>query len=154
MNRQMFSLAAAAGLLAISAAATADHNSQKGEGTANMPNDIHNTRVETLENDDNEAFQDFVRYGDGSDSVNRFDSDDTQPNRAARQEGAAETKKKAGDDPGLEQKRVATQSAAMSRHRTETRSRVENRSMDRSSDRMSAAERGRPAARERGGRRH
>lgn len=150
MNRQIFSLVAAAGLLAISTAATADHNSKNGEGTANMPNDIHNTRVETLENDDNEAFKDFVRYGDGSESVNRFESDDTQPNQAVRQKGAAETKKKQGDDPGLERRKVETSNAAMARNRVETRSRVENRSMDR----MSATERGRPAARERGGRRH
>ncbi len=150
MNRQIYSLAAAAGLLLIAAAATADHNSKNGEGTANMPNDIHNTRIETRENDDNEAFRDFVRHGDGSESVNRFESDDTQPNQAVRQKGASETKKKQGDDPGMERRRVETQSAAMQRNRVETRSRVENRSMDR----MSANERGRQAARDRGGRRH
>jgi hypothetical protein len=150
MKTQIFSLAAAAGLLLVGAAATADHNSKNGEGTANMPNDIHNTRVETLETDDNEAFKDFVRYGEGSETVNRFDSDDTQPNQAVRQKGAAETKQKQGDDPGLDRRRAETQSAAQSRNRVETRSRLESRSMDR----MAATERGRSAARERGGRRH
>ena len=60
----------------------ADHNSKNGEGWANMPNDIHNTRIETKEADDNEAFRDFVKYGEGSESVNRFDSDDTTAKRA------------------------------------------------------------------------
>lgn len=150
MKTRIFSLAVAAGLLLVSAAAVADHNSKNGEGTANMPNDIHNTRIETREADDNEAFRDFVRYGDGSESVNRFESDDTQPTQAVRQEGAAETKKKQGDDPGLDRRRVETQSAAQSRNRVETRSRIESRSMDR----MAATERNRSAARERGGRRH
>lgn len=51
-------------------AAQADHMSPWGPGWANMPNDIHNTRLDTR--DDNEAFFDFVRYGAGADSVNRF----------------------------------------------------------------------------------
>ena len=55
----------------------ADHNSPNGEGWANMPNDIHNTRIETRETDDNEAFRDFVKYGEGADSVNRFATDDS-----------------------------------------------------------------------------
>lgn len=150
MRRQIISLAVAAGLMAVSAAATADHNSKNGEGTANMPNDIHNTRVETLETDDNDAFRDFVRHGDGSESVNRFESDETQPNQAVRQKGAAETKQQQGDDPAVERQRVETSNAAMSRTRAETRARFENRSMDR----MSAIERGRSAAGGRGGRRH
>ena len=52
--------------------AFADHNSPMGAGTANMPNDIHNTRIE----DDNETFQELVQQGGGADSVNRY-SDDT-----------------------------------------------------------------------------
>lgn len=71
--------------------AIADHNSKQGEGWANMPNDIHNTRVETLESNDNEAFRDFVKYGEGSESVNRFDSDDTTAQRAKEQKGKAAT---------------------------------------------------------------
>lgn len=39
-------------------AAMADHNSIWGEGWANMPNDIHDTRVDTL--GDTEAFQDAM----------------------------------------------------------------------------------------------
>jgi hypothetical protein len=65
----------------------ADHNSKNGEGWANMPNDIHNTRIETREADDNEAFREFVQYGEGSESVNRFDSDDTTAKRARKQAG-------------------------------------------------------------------
>jgi hypothetical protein len=71
--------------------AFADHNSKQGAGWANMPNDIHNTRVETLETKDNEAFRDFVKYGEGSESVNRFDSDDTTAQRAKEQKGKATT---------------------------------------------------------------
>jgi hypothetical protein len=71
----------------------ADHNSKNGEGWANMPNDIHNTRIETKEADDNEAFRDFVKYGEGSESVNRFASEDTTATRAKVQSGNAQTKK-------------------------------------------------------------
>ncbi|MGE5153607.1 MAG: hypothetical protein ACM3ST_06270 [Bdellovibrio bacteriovorus] len=54
-------------------AAMADHNSPHGAGWARMPNDIHNTRIDTL--GDNTAFRDFVRYGNGADSTNRFLTD-------------------------------------------------------------------------------
>lgn len=54
--------------------AQADHNSYWGEGTANMPNDIHNMRIDTLDEDTSE-FLDFVRIGSGADSDNRFISD-------------------------------------------------------------------------------
>jgi len=54
----------------------ADHNSKWGEGWANMPNDIHNTRIDTR--GDNDAFRDFVRYGNGADSVNRFEPGDAR----------------------------------------------------------------------------
>jgi hypothetical protein len=56
--------------------AMADHNSIWGEGWANMPNDIHNTRIDTRDSD-NDTFTDFVRYGNGADSVNRFDDSTT-----------------------------------------------------------------------------
>ena len=59
------------GALAASTASYADHNGIWGAGTANMPNDIHNTRIE----DDAETFMDLVQYGDGADSVNRYDDD-------------------------------------------------------------------------------
>ena len=73
--------------LAAAAPSLADHNSKNGEGTANMPNDIHNTRVDTLETNDNEAFRDFVKYGEGSTTVNRFESEETQPNQANERQG-------------------------------------------------------------------
>ena len=73
--------------------ALADHNSKEGEGWANMPNDIHNTRVETLESEDNEAFRDFVKHGEGSESVNRFDADDTTAQRAKAQKDKATTER-------------------------------------------------------------
>jgi len=65
----------------------ADHNSKNGEGWANMPNDIHNTRIETKEADDNEAFRDFVKYGEGADSVNRFATEDASTAGAKAQNG-------------------------------------------------------------------
>ena len=55
--------------------AYADHNSRNGEGWANMPNDVHNTRIDTMDSDDS-TFTDFVRYGGGASSVNRFLSDE------------------------------------------------------------------------------
>jgi hypothetical protein len=61
--------------------ASADHNSVWGEGWAKMPNDIHNTRVETLNSGDRAAFRDFVRYGNGAAATNRFLSD--SPSRRA-----------------------------------------------------------------------
>ena len=56
-----------------SSAALADHKSPMGAGTANMPNDIHNTRIE----DDNETFLELVQGGGGADSVNRYADDTT-----------------------------------------------------------------------------
>lgn len=69
------SIVAVGALLALlgSGSLLADHNSVWGEGWARMPNDIHNTRIDTL--GDNTAFRDFVRYGNGADSTNRFLTD-------------------------------------------------------------------------------
>ena len=75
MSKRIVTLAVAAGLLA-AGTAVADHNSKNGEGWAKMPNDIHNTRIETREANDNEAFRDFVKYGEGSKTENRFDPAD------------------------------------------------------------------------------
>ena len=102
MKGKLFNLWAFTALLVIQAPILADHNSKWEEGWANMPNDIHNTRVETLETSDNEAFRDFVKYGEGSDSVNRFDADDTAAQGAREQKGKAaaeqaEAKQQAGD---------------------------------------------------------
>ncbi|MEJ2310114.1 MAG: hypothetical protein P8Z31_01285 [Gammaproteobacteria bacterium] len=63
--------------LIVASAASADHNSPHGEGWARMPNDIHNTRIDTL-GSGNDAFTNFVRYGNGADSVNRFSDGDSR----------------------------------------------------------------------------
>ena len=54
----------------VSVSALADHNSIHGAGWANMPNDIHNTRIE----DDlsSTEFRDFVSQGAGAATVNRY----------------------------------------------------------------------------------
>jgi hypothetical protein len=74
IKKSVIAMAAAAGLF-VAASAHADHNSVWGAGFANMPNDIHNSAIE----DDQDVFLDLVRYGDGADSVNRYDdsADDT-----------------------------------------------------------------------------
>ena len=54
----------------LSASALADHNSPHGAGWANMPNDIHNTRIE--DGLSGTAFRDFVRQGAGADTANRY----------------------------------------------------------------------------------
>jgi hypothetical protein len=59
-----------------SASALADHNSPHGAGWANMPNDIHNTRIE--DGLSGTEFRDFVRQGAGADTVNRY-LDSTTP---------------------------------------------------------------------------
>ena len=61
-------------LLAVTGFAQADHNSIWGAGIANMPNDIHNTRIDTMD-DETDAFMDFISMGAGADSVNRYTDD-------------------------------------------------------------------------------
>ena len=69
--------------LASTSVVLADHNSNWEEGWANMPNDIHNTRIDTRD-EENDAFIDFVREGAGAQSVNRFlDDTDGQGGAAA-----------------------------------------------------------------------
>jgi hypothetical protein len=73
----------------------ADHNSVWGEGWARMPNDIHNTRIDTL--GDNTTFRDFVRGGAGSTSVNRYlDSDSVRGSRAMSRDRSASAAGAAG----------------------------------------------------------
>ena len=67
-NKSVIAMLVAGGLFATSSV-YADHNGIWGAGTANMPNDIHNTRIE----DTNEEFMDLVQGGGGADSVNRYD---------------------------------------------------------------------------------
>ncbi len=91
MKTRILIIGAATAIAFGAGAAFADHNSVKEEGWANMPSDIHNTRFDTLDTDDNEAFRDFVQYGEGSESTNRFDSDDTTARREKAQTGASST---------------------------------------------------------------
>lgn len=111
--------------LVAAAPSVADHNSKNGEGTANMPNDIHNTRVETLETNDNEAFRDFVKYGEGSTTVNRFESEETQPSQANERQGEANAAMNKGESPAKNQSRVETNTRNKDRARTETRTRLQ-----------------------------
>lgn len=71
------------GALMLPLVASADHNSKWGDGWANMPNDIHNTRVDTR--GDNTAFRDFVSKGNGADSVNRYATDPGRSQQSNRQ---------------------------------------------------------------------
>ncbi len=50
--------------LTITGVAQADHMSIWGEGWANMPNEIHNLRMEYK--DDNDAFLSEIQYGAGA----------------------------------------------------------------------------------------
>jgi hypothetical protein len=54
----------------VSVSALADHNSPWGAGWANMPNDIHNARIE--DGLSSTEFSDFVRQGAGATTVNRY----------------------------------------------------------------------------------
>jgi len=59
---------AALGVALSSTAAMADHNSPWGEGWANMPNDTHDTRIDTM--DDSDAWGDYLDSRDvGSASI-------------------------------------------------------------------------------------
>ena len=73
MNKKSVVTMLIAGGMIATSSVYADHNSIWGAGTANMPNDIHNTRIE----DDNETFLELVQGGGGADSVNRYDDDST-----------------------------------------------------------------------------
>jgi len=126
MTSRLVTLAISAGLLAAAAPAVADHNSKNGEGWANMPNDIHNTRVETRDANDNEAFRDFVKNGEGSKTVNRFDTDDALPNGAARKNGIAEKAKENRRSEAMNQNKVTTRSVTRDQKRIEERSRLDS----------------------------
>jgi hypothetical protein len=147
MKSKLISLTLATALLAAAGTSVADHNSKNGEGTANMPNDIHNTRVETMESNDNEAFRDFVKYGEGSKTVNRFESEETQPNKAVEQKGNAKAVKNQGESKAMNQNRVETKTNKQDRSRIETRTRIQPRIANESRPDRSAA-----SARSRGGR--
>ncbi|WP_405228106.1 hypothetical protein [Lentisalinibacter sediminis] len=97
MRQEWLGITVLGALVSLSGPALADHNSKWGEGTANMPNDIHNTRIETK--GDNETFREFVQKGNGADSINRYASeeDETQPAAGARAKGADRKAAEAGD---------------------------------------------------------
>ena len=88
MHENWIKLGVISAVALASGTALADHNSKWGEGWANMPNDIHNTRIDTL--GDRDSFREFVRFGNGADSVNRFKTDDS-----AVVKGNGKSKKKA-----------------------------------------------------------
>lgn len=66
----------------LSVSAMADHNSPHGSGWANMPNDIHNTRIE--DGLSGTEFRDFVAKGAGADTVNRYLDSSTTQSRSGR----------------------------------------------------------------------
>ena len=141
MKRSLIPLSILCGAMAASGAALADHNSKNGEGWANMPNDIHNTRIETREADDNEAFRDFVKYGEGSTSENRFTTDETVPAQAAKQQGKAQQVQSKAADKARNENRNSVRTN--DRARTETRSRTHrDPSMSSQRDRSATGNRG------------
>jgi len=101
-------LVLASAALVFSAQAIADHNSKWGEGWANMPNDVHNTRIDTRASGDNEAFKDFVQYGNGAESVNRYDDGEDGGNRQMKQAGPV-AEAAAEKDPLRDQDRTKDQ---------------------------------------------
>ena len=149
MKRSLIPLSILCGALAASGTALADHNSKNGEGWANMPNDIHNTRIETKEADDNEAFRDFVKFGEGSTSENRFLTDDTVPAQAVKQGKAQQVQNKAADRARSENR---TSTRNQDRARTESRSRL-HRDPSMSSQRERSAASNRSGGRRSGGKR-
>lgn len=81
------SLLAAAVLVAFAGApvALADHMSPDGIGTANMTNDVHNTRLDVrLSDAPNECFTDLVQQGDLADVENRCLEDPEAPECAVQ----------------------------------------------------------------------
>jgi hypothetical protein len=108
-------LVLASAALVFSAQAIADHNSKWGEGWANMPNDIHNTRIDTRESGDNEAFRDFVKQGNGADSVNRFDDGDEGATPRKMQQKAPPDETPGGGTRQQKQVRQTTETQQASR---------------------------------------
>ncbi|MCU7845046.1 MAG: hypothetical protein KZQ93_14550 [Candidatus Thiodiazotropha sp. (ex Monitilora ramsayi)] len=79
MKSRLFKHTLLAGLISLSASslAFADHMSIWGEGWANMPNEIHNLRIEYK--DDNETFLSEIQYGAGAVTGGGSNSDNTEP---------------------------------------------------------------------------
>jgi len=81
------SILSAAVVLAFAAApvALADHMSPDGIGTASMPNDVHNTRLDVrLSDAPDYCFTDWVQQGDLADVENRCLEDPEAPECAVQ----------------------------------------------------------------------
>ncbi len=113
-----------------------------------MSNDIHNTRVETLENNNNAAFRDFVKYGEGSKTVNRFESEETQSGKAVEQKGNAKAVTNLGEARATNQNKVETKTNKQDRSRIESLTRLQPRATSGSRPDRGAAS----SSRSRGGR--
>jgi len=118
MKNTTIKLAALACATLAAGTVLADHNSPMGEGWANMPNDIHNTRVETQ--GDNETFRDFVKQGAGADSVNRYADADT----SGQSKAGSRARGKARDSAAAERKASREAKAAGATQQQRDRSRM------------------------------
>ncbi len=141
MRNVLFTIAVATGLLASAGSALADHNSKNGEGSANMPNDIHNTRVDTRDNDDNSAFRDFVKYGEGSTTVNRFDASETESAEATESESKARVAENKAIAKKQNENQAAEKTAVKDQNRTETAERLRTKTPAASRQNRSGASR-------------
>ena len=120
MKSDLIRAAALAAMAVLAGSAAADHNSKWGEGWAKMPNDIHNTRVETK--GDNEAFREFVQKGAGAESENRF-ATDTKGKRAETQATKKGTDKARARAERRRSERTATANRGQKRSMRGARSR-------------------------------
>ena len=132
MKYPLITLTTALSLILSSSQVLADHNSKNGEGWANMPNDIHNMRVETLDNNDNEAFRDFVKFGGGADSENRFDTEDARPEPATGQKGNERTSRTEGRPESTKRNDAARNNSTGDKGLDRIRSRFESATSTRS----------------------
>ncbi|HID49270.1 MAG TPA: hypothetical protein EYP40_06630 [Chromatiales bacterium] len=123
MNTRTFLALLVSGSVLLAPAAQADPNSKWGEGWTNMPNDVHNTRIDTLDGD-NSAFTGFVRYGNGADPVNRF--------RIASDTTAVSSETRDAFETRGTQDRMQTRSGDQTGERKQHRYRNQTRSMGRS----------------------
>lgn len=153
MKLKFATSAAFALVLAAAGTAFADHNSKNGEGWANMPNDIHNMRIETKEANDNEAFRDFVKYGEGSRTENRFATDSSTPVQAGNEQNMAQKQaQNQVETRSANQTRSASQAKSENQVKTRSESRSRQRLDTRSTSRSSLASGTRSSGGRKGGR--
>ena len=74
--------------------------------------------------DDNEAFRDFVKYGEGSTSENRFASDEPVPAQAMKQQDKAQQVQNKAASSAQNRDKVETATRSQDRVRTESRLRI------------------------------